>query len=220
MGNLKYDMSFRHSALPEELVKVLAAPNPLWIAASTMASEESLILTAYGRLIEKHRDLRLLIAPRHPDRFDEVESLIKKSGFLYAKRTNLHGMPQVILLDSLGELAATFEFARVVFVGGSLVPHGGHNILEPAFFSKPILFGPHMENFLEISERFLKARAAISVNSSETIVKAIDTILSDFVFALELGENARKIVDENQGATERAIVSIREEMNRQKAMLP
>ncbi|MEK7702422.1 MAG: 3-deoxy-D-manno-octulosonic acid transferase [Nitrospirota bacterium] len=214
MGNFKYDMSFSPVTLDSALSETLAASDPLWIAASTMPSEETMLLDAYRQLVERHPKLRLLIAPRHPERFNEVESFIKKSGLLYARRTNLHGTPQVILLDSLGELSAAFAFARVVFIGGSLAPYGGHNLLEPAFFSKPILFGPHMENFLDSSARFLRAEAAIAVASLDTLVSSVDKILSDSEFSLKLGENARKIVDENQGATEKTIALIRAQIKK------
>ncbi|MEK7286672.1 MAG: 3-deoxy-D-manno-octulosonic acid transferase [Nitrospirota bacterium] len=212
MGNFKYDMPFLPVTLDPKLSAILSASDPLWIAASTMPSEEMMILDAYRKLIVRHPSLRLLIAPRHPERFDEVLSLIKKSGFSFARRSNLQGACQVILLDSLGELAATFSFARVVFVGGSLVPCGGHNILEPAFFSKPILFGPHMENFLEISERFLREKAAIVVGSPEALISEMDRVLSEKALASQLGENARKIVGENQGATEKTVSLIRVQM--------
>ncbi len=212
IGNLKYDMPFLNMSLKEELAKELAVSDPLWIAASTMPFEEKMVLDAFAQLIKKHPRLRLLIAPRHPGRFDEVAALIEKSGYSYSRRSKLLGASQVILLDSIGELAAAFEYARVVFVGGSLVPYGGHNILEPACFAKPILFGPHMENFSEMSNRFLQTEAAIEVSSSETLANAIEMILADALLATKLGKNARKIVDENQGATERTIALIREEM--------
>ncbi len=212
IGNLKYDMSFLNKSLSEELIKKLAISDPLLIAASTMPLEEKMILDAFSQLLVKYPQLRLLIAPRHPGRFDEVASLIEKSGYSYARRSQLHGSPQVILLDSLGELAATFEFARVVFVGGSLVPYGGHNILEPAFFSKPILFGPYMENFSEMAKRFLQETAAIEVSSPQTLAHAVDTILSDDRLTETLGKNGKRLVDKNQGATERTLTLIREVM--------
>jgi len=215
IGNLKYDLSILNRSLPDELIKGIATSDPLWIAASTMPLEEKIVLDGFSQLILKHPRLKLVIAPRHPDRFNEAAFLLEKAGYAYTRRSNLsklHDTPQVILLDSLGELASMFEFADVVFVGGSLVPHGGHNILEPAFFSKPILFGPHMENFSEMAERFLQAKAAIEVSSSQGLADAVNTILSDRAFAEMLGKNARKIMDENQGATERTIALIRKEM--------
>lgn len=217
VGNLKYDMSFRPRSLPAELVKELAASNPLFIAASTMPLEEEMVLEAFSQVLIKYPRLKLLIAPRHPDRFDNVEALIKKGGYPYVRRSKLpkhDDATQVILLDSLGELAATFEFARVVFVGGSLTPHGGHNILEPAFFSKPILFGPHMENFSEMAERFLQMEAAIQISSSMHLATMLDAILADSALADRLGKNAKRLVDENRGATERTVALIRKEMER------
>ena len=212
IGNLKYDMSFSRRTLPEELVTELVLSNMLWIAASTMPLEEKMVLDAFSQLIEKHPRLKLVIAPRHPERFDEVAALIEKRGYLWSRRSKLCGEAQIVLLDSLGELAATFEFARVVFVGGSLVPYGGHNILEPAFFSKPILFGPYMENFSEMAERFLQEKAAIEVASSHDLANVVHGILSNPALADQLGKNAKRLVDENQGATEKTITLIREVM--------
>jgi 3-deoxy-D-manno-octulosonic-acid transferase len=215
IGNLKYDMSRLNSALPAELVHELATGDPLWIAASTMPSEEKIVLDVFSKLRVKHPRLRLMIAPRHPDRFNEVAVLIEKSGHTYFRRSKIqepHAPSQVILLDCIGELASAFEFAKVVFVGGSLTPHGGHNILEPAFFSKPILFGPHMENFSEMAGRFLNAEAAIGVSSSDALVNAVDAVLSDNLLSVRLGKNAKKIMDDNQGATEKTIALIREWM--------
>ncbi len=213
VGNLKYDIHCG-PPLPKDLIKYLSSIQPLWIAASTMPQEEAIVLDAFRQAREGIPELRLLIAPRHPERFDEVERLIEKSGFSYTRRSHLRGDATIILLDSLGELARTFEFACVVFVGGSLVAHGGHNILEPAFFAKPILFGPHMENFREIASRFLQEEAAITVQSSSELTKKIIAILSDDRLAKELGANAKRIVDENRGATQRTVNLIREQIGR------
>ena len=111
----------------------------------------------------------------------------------------------ILLLDSIGELASTFQYASVVFMGGTLVARGGHNILEPAAFAKPIVFGPHMENFREISESFLEARAAIQVQNAAELSAAVDRLLSDGRAAAELGANARRLVERNTGATERVM---------------
>ncbi len=216
MGNLKYDIDLSNLALPEPLKRTLSSTKPLWIAASIMPEEEEIALETFNDLRSQYPGLKLMIAPRHPHRFDEVAKLLEKSGFSSVRRSNLSSntKAQVILLDSLGELAATFQFADVVFVGGSLIPHGGHNILEPAFYSKPIVFGPHMENFREISRQFLEAKAAIQVQSAKQLTEAIDLILSDPNRAEALGQNARRIVDENRGATEKAVSWIREELEK------
>jgi 3-deoxy-D-manno-octulosonic-acid transferase len=233
MGNLKYDIDLSKTVLPERLQKQLAALQPLWIAASTMPSEEGFVLESFRQLRERHPDLTLMIAPRHPERFDEVARLIQKSGFQCLRRSQMekgaegisppsppyqggqNANAPVFLLDSLGELAATFAFADLVFVGGSLVPHGGHNILEPAFFSKPILFGPHMENFREISSRFLEAGAAIAVQSPDRLAAEAHTVLTTPSLAASLGRNAKQIVASNRGATMRVIDLVQEAVERE-----
>jgi 3-deoxy-D-manno-octulosonic-acid transferase len=178
---------------------------PLWIAASTMPGEDELVLDAFSKLRKHHGNLTLLIAPRHPDRFDAVERTIRARGFSCTRRTRLEAGADILLLDSVGELASTFRHASVVFVGGSLVPRGGHNILEPAAFSKPIVFGPHMENFREIRDLFIGARAAIEVHNAEELATTLDRLLTDTQQAAELGARARQVVAENTGATERVL---------------
>ena len=204
-GNLKYDALDVEQTLAPELSNVLAQLPKLWIAASTMPGEEEQILDAFAAVRDKHPDLTLLIAPRHPQRFDEVERIIRSRGFPCARRTQLGRGADILLLDSVGELASTFRHADVVFVGGSLVPRGGHNILEPAIFSNPIVFGPHMENFREIRDIFLEARAALEVRNAAELAAALDLLLSDSKSAAELGAKARRVVEQNTGATDRVL---------------
>jgi len=208
IGNLKYDAPVMDRALAPELSRILAGLPRLWIAASTMPGEEEQVLDVLGNLRKKHKDLTLLIAPRHPDRFGEVERIIQARGFSCARRTQLMEGTDVLLLDSVGELASTFRHASVVFVGGSLVPRGGHNILEPAAFAKPIVFGPHMENFREIRDIFLEARAALEVHNAGELASVIDHLLTDSTSAAELGANARRVVEQNAGATERVLAHL------------
>src|SRR5688572_15106157 len=165
-GNLKYDVADVQHSLSADLSAVLPSLPALWIAASTMPGEDELVLDAFTELRKRHPDLTLLIAPRHPVRFDSVERIVKDRGFRCARRTRLEDGFDVLLLDSVGELASTFRHAKVVFMGGSLVPKGGHNILEPAAFSNPIVFGPHMDNFQEIRDLFIEAHAAIEVRDA------------------------------------------------------
>jgi 3-deoxy-D-manno-octulosonic-acid transferase len=165
----------------------------------------------YAELGRLHPELHLLIAPRHPERFDAVAKSVEASGFTALRRSELGTSPQsrgVVVLDSIGELAATFEYASVVFMGGTLVPRGGHNILEPAAFGKPVVFGPHMENFREISSLFLEARGAIQVSGEAELLRTIDDLLSDPAAAEALGHRAKSLVDENTGATERVLASL------------
>jgi 3-deoxy-D-manno-octulosonic-acid transferase len=147
-----------------------------------------------------------MIAPRHADRFDSVEEMIKRR-FVCARRSRLPGdsSASVLLLDTFGELAATFEYATVVFMGGSLVAKGGHNVLEPARFQKPIVFGPHMENFRDMAALFLNGKAAIQIQNASELSPAIEKILSSPQLAAQLGKNAQAIVEQNTGATDRVV---------------
>jgi len=206
-GNLKYDIPASAKSLDTALASSLRKMQPLWIAASTLPGEDEMVLDAFAALLRSRPDLKLMIAPRHADRFDSVEEIIRRRGFICARRSRLpaSGSAPVLLLDTIGELAAAFEFATVVFMGGSLVARGGHNVLEPARFEKPIVFGPHMENFRDMASLFLNGRAAIQVQSASELSPAIERILSNPQLAAELGKNAQSIVEQNTGATNRVI---------------
>jgi 3-deoxy-D-manno-octulosonic-acid transferase len=220
-GNLKYDVLSSRTPLESNLSQLLKASQPLWIAASTTAAgtaspsnEEDQVLEAFTALRQRHPSLKLMIAPRHPERFQAVEELVRARGFQCTRRTtrngshssgSLNSFTDVLLLDSIGELASTFSYASVVFMGGTLVPRGGHNILEPAAASRAIVFGPHMENFREISALFLKADAAIQIGNANELATAVDRLLTDSATTAALGERAHRIVERNTGATERVI---------------
>ena len=208
-GNLKYDTSQAGEALPSDFSELLAQLPLLWIAASTMPEEEAQILTAFVELRAQHPGLKLLIAPRHPNRFGTVEHLIRTMGFSCGLRSRMQLRADVMLLDTIGELASVFKYASVVFMGGTLAPRGGHNILEPAAFAKPIVFGPHMENFREIRSQFLEADAAVEIRVAAELVAAVDHLLSDPAAATALGERARRVVEQNTGATERVLAYLR-----------
>jgi len=208
-GNLKYDALELDRALAPELSERLAGMSPLWIAASTMPGEEEQVLDAFAEARKQHQDLTLLIAPRHPERFDAVERTIRARGFEVSRRTRPGAVSEVLLLDSVGELASTFRHASVVFVGGSLVSRGGHNILEPAAFSKPIIFGPHMENFREIRDMFIEEDAAVEVHNAAELAAAVGKFVAEPAFGETLGARARQLVTRNTGATERVLAYLR-----------
>src|SRR5207247_1394048 len=134
-GNLKYDALTANGSVDPALAEFLNAAQPLWIAASTTSGEEEHVLSAFAAVRRRHPRLTLMIAPRHPERFDAVERLIHSHGYKCARRTMLEPGVDVLLLDSIGELSRTFQYADLVFMGGSLVPRGGHNILEPAVWA-------------------------------------------------------------------------------------
>lgn len=225
LGNLKFDAAGSNRPLDPDLARFLGGWHPIWIAASTMPGEEEMVLDAFAKLKSDHPNVKLIIAPRHPERFDEVEGIVKRRGVQHVRRTclpsrgalsfvaasplptarHLLGEGEGLILDTIGELAAVFECATVVFMGGTLVPAGGHNILEPARHRKPIIFGPHMENFRDIARLFLDAGAAIQIDGARDLARTVSTVLSDPALARELGTSARKIVDQNTGATDRVL---------------
>ena len=180
LGNLKYDVIASSRPLDAGFANLLKSWQQVWIAASTMPGEEELVLDAFTELRKIHPDLKLLIAPRHADRFDAVEGIIRKKGLGVLRRSRLaEAQESVLLLDSFGELAAAFQYASVVFMGGSLVPKGGHNVLEPARYRNPIVFGPHMENFRDMARLFLEAKAAIQIQNSAQLAPAVAHLLSN-----------------------------------------
>ena len=219
-GNLKYDAPIRAQSLDDPLETILRGPRRLLVAASTAADEEGLVLDAYKRLRQTHDDLRLLIAPRLPDRFDFVSRRLDASGFSYLRRSDLKANgakseqnADIILLDSVGELTGVFPHATIVFMGGTLVPRGGHNLIEPAQFSKPVVFGPHMENFREMARVFLEETAAIQIADVRSLAVEIGKLLGSPEMSETIGTNARNLVDRNAGATLRAINAISETLD-------
>jgi 3-deoxy-D-manno-octulosonic-acid transferase len=222
-GNLKFEIAaLSDSPAVVETAKTLAIDSsPLLIAGSTTEGEEEMVLSAFEGMREENGfgKVRLLIAPRHPERFDSVARALKSSRLRVARRSSMNGdcrAADVILLDTVGELAALYRFASAVFVGGSLVPKGGHNILEPALYAKPIIVGPHMENFREIATEFLRRGALIQLRASGPQALTAELrgefarLLSDKAYAEKLGSNARLAIDENRGAAARTVEIIAE----------
>src|SRR3990170_1668682 len=190
----------------------LSAGRPVIIAASTLRGEEEPVLDAFQRIRATMTNTLLIIAPRKPERFDEVERLARRAGWNVARRTELRvdAEPRcdVGILDTMGELAQIYQVATVVFVGGSLVDAGGHNILEPAVFGKPIVFGPHMHNFTEIARTFLDNGAAIQVATGRELEPALLDLLGDPVRRATLGAGARALVEANRGARNKTLAAI------------
>jgi 3-deoxy-D-manno-octulosonic-acid transferase len=225
-GSLKFDSLERPSAAPEAgQYRMSGAPRvlryfrmapdrPVIVAASTLKGEEEPVLEAFQRIRTSMPNALLIIAPRKPERFDDVERLTRRSGWNVARRSELRvdAEPQndVVILDSIGELAQLFQAATVVFVGGSLVDAGGHNILEPAVFGKPIVFGPYMSNFAEIARTFLDSGAAIQVRGPRELELALVDLLGDPVRRASLGAAARALVEANRGARARTLAVLDE----------
>ena len=185
-----------------------AKRRPVFIAASTLRGEEELVLRVVGRILEIAPDALIIIAPRHPERFDEVRAMAEVAGYRVQARSELRGQDSdipIVLLDTIGELACLFQIASVVFVGGSLVPAGGHNLLEPAVFGKAIIVGPHMDNFAEITSHFVAQKAVVQVrDATEFEIESVD-LVRDRGRRERLGNAARELVESCRGATKRTM---------------
>lgn len=225
-GNLKYDLDPAASTPLAEWLKAEAkrlGRSPVIVAGSVVATEEPLALIAFGTLQGEYPNGLLVLAPRKPERFAAAGEFIEESHRKFVRRSELSvpkpgetraaasqngRIPEdvtVVLLDSIGELASLYAIADGVFVGGSLVPSGGHNILEPAAFGKVAVFGPSMENFAEIASHFLQAGAAIQVENPEDAGGAWIELLRDPARAQRMGDAARNLVAGSRGATDRAL---------------
>ncbi len=214
-GNLKFDAAPPPSSGPRsELLRALrfVRERPVVMAASTHPGEEGPVLDAWRRLRARAPGRFLVLAPRHPERAAEVAALAAERGIAVVRRSRLPaagvGPADVVVLDTVGELAAAFGMATVVFLGGSLAPVGGHNVIEPAAWGKPVVFGPHMQNFAEIADLFLANRAARRIAGAEELEPVLEELLSDPRERAALGAAARSLVAANRGAAARSLVEI------------
>jgi 3-deoxy-D-manno-octulosonic-acid transferase len=214
-GNLKYDAPA--AAVPSASMAVVmgdGAGAPLWVAGSTMAGEEESVLSAFADARAAAPGLRLLLAPRHPERAAEVAALVGRAGHRVSRRSTLGPSPwregDVLILDTMGELAQAYAFATVVFVGGSLVATGGHNVLEPALAGRAIVVGPHMENFQEIADEFRSAGALVQVSRADELGPAIVRLLQSGPERERLGGRARDLVERNRGALRSTVEALAE----------
>jgi len=232
-GNLKYDLELPS---PTPLSNWLGAEarrsgrSPIIVAGSVVATEEPLALIAFGTLQGEYPKALLVLAPRKPERFEAAAEFIDESHRKFIRRSKLSipapahsaGTTEnctisddvtVILVDSIGELASLYGVADGVFVGGSLVPSGGHNILEPAAFGKIPVFGPSMENFADIASRFVSAGAAVQVESPEDVGVAWIEFFRNPEQAGKMSASARSLVETSRGATDRAVAEIAKLLN-------
>jgi len=226
VGNLKFDQPFP-SFTPEirnEIAKTLglSGKENVLIAGSTHSGEEEILVGLYKELKEMTSPFVLILAPRHLERLEEVEGILKKESLSWVRKTSLspdagqsdQKHPEVILLDTMGELMGIYSLGTLVFVGGSLIPIGGHNPLEPLFFKKCVLFGPHMFNFLEISTRLIEDGGAIQVSGKEDLFSQLKRLLFDEDARKEVGEKGHRFLQKHQGATERMFEEIRPFLSR------
>jgi 3-deoxy-D-manno-octulosonic-acid transferase len=205
-GNLKFDQK-----LPVSKTAPLSIPSGKKVitAGSTHRGEEAVLLDVFKRLRQKFPELLFIIAPRHPERFDEVEGLINSAGYDCQRRTKLKGqIKDVLLLDTIGELRSFYSLCDIAFVGGSLVKVGGHNLIEPAAMRKPVIFSRYMFNFKEISEALLSGGGGIMVKDKGELYRQFDNLLSDSKLARTIGEKAFKVIEMNSGAAQKTIDAV------------
>ncbi len=247
-GNLKFDVRAAREAGATRLLRELAGDLRLVVAGSTLEDEEAALLAAWPRLLETDPRLALVLAPRHPERFDAVQALLERSGADWVRRsawletearpapgsppeplrepeslgdleppgkTRPAGTPEplragaIVLLDTIGELASDYSLASVAFVGGSLVPAGGHNPLEPAQFGVPIVLGPHYANFRAITDELL-AHQAVRIAAREELAAALAGLLADSQAAKAMGSRASEVFASQAGATGRTVEALRQ----------
>ena len=211
-GSMKFDTTLNTAMLNRDAMRSdmnISADEEVLIAASTHWPEEAMILRAYKELLKGHENLRLIIAPRHIERADKISALARRLSFTPVKTSNIARGSKckcgrdVLILDTMGRLNQLFSIATIVFMGGSLMPKGGQNILEPAIFSKPIIFGPHMFNFKDIADTFLKSNAACMVKDESALFETINTLLDDPARREGLGRQAIELINKNKGVTSR-----------------
>jgi 3-deoxy-D-manno-octulosonic-acid transferase len=181
----------------------------VFAAGSTHPGEEEIVLNVFKRLRAQFSDLSLILAPRHVERAAEVEALIRSSGFSYERFSNIIRPGQkandIILVDTIGHLRDLYSYATVVFVGKSILGVGGQNIIEPLSFGKPVVVGPHMENFRAIMDLFFKAKAVVVVHDEKELGDTIQDLLDHPNRAVELGINGRSVIQSQQGAVARTL---------------
>lgn len=213
-GNLKFDVRTVQPSLATTALRAnLARGARVLVCGSTLEGEEAMLMNAFGELRIDFPGLVMVLAPRHPDRFERVAGLIRESGFPALRRSQWMQRPwkiepgTVMLLDSIGELASVYSLASVAFVGGSLVSSGGHNPLEPAQFGVPIVMGLNYSNFRAIVDRLLE-HEALQLATPETLVSVLSALLADRDRADMVGVRALEVFDSQAGATERAVEAI------------
>lgn len=213
-GNLKFDVRAPESAAVTAALRAnLPKGARVLVCGSTMEGEDEILIDAFRELVKTNPKLVMILAPRHPDRFDRVAELLRARSQRSVRRSRWMARPgkfkagTVVLLDSIGELASVYSLASVAFVGGSLVPAGGHNPLEPAQFGVPIVMGPHYENFRAIVSRLLEAEA-LKLAQQETLAATLALLLRDQELAGLLGARAMEVFDSQTGATDRALAAV------------
>ena len=215
-GNIKFDIQLPASL--HEQAAVLRrqwGDRPVWVAASTHEGEDELLLRSHREIIRLHPQALLVLVPRHPERFNRVAAQIEREGFTLVRRSTGDKCTiatQLFLGDTMGELTLFLAAADAAFVGGSLVPVGGHNVLEPAALGLPVVFGPHMFNFSMISKLLLAEKAAVEVATEKGLIDVISHWLGNASERTHVGENGSRVVGENRGALDRLFALIEDRL--------
>ena len=219
-GNLKTEIILP-SFTEKEIVQLkdsfnIRANHKIVLAGSTRKGEEEKLIEAFTEARKEKKNLKLILAPRHPERSGEIGQLFKHSPLVVRQRSEIKPDQDwdSIILDTLGELSQLYALCDVAFIGGSLIPWGGQNLLEPAFYGKPVFFGPHMENFQELADKFVDAHAARIVETPQELKRMF--LLSDDRDTLKMGENAHLVLKQFQGVTERTLERIDKFLKRDK----
>jgi 3-deoxy-D-manno-octulosonic-acid transferase len=210
-GNLKFEVKPpQHTAIAARIAAAIQREQvgSVIVAGSTLEGEESMLLDLFRQVVERDSAALLVLAPRHPERFDAVANLLESSPTPFHRRSQWGGLAplagSIFLLDTIGELASLYEFADLAFIGGSLVPRGGHNVLEAAQFGKAILVGPSTENFRDIVEIFHRADA-LRVVTPQSLIPTVLHLLESHGERAALGRRALEVMRSQQGATERTV---------------
>lgn len=219
-GNIKFDQPLPVSDRTVSRTDIgLAESVPLLVAGSTHAVEEEIVVDAYRLALARHPSAQLLLAPRHIERAEAVEAMVRERGLTVRRRSQRReseqaagSRPHVVILDSRGELAGIYREATVAFVGGTLVPIGGHNLLEPAFWAKPVLFGPYTDHCVEIANLFEQTGGGRRVNTAEELNEAVIRLFDHDDECRRMGQAAQSMVRENQGALRATIEAIEDQL--------
>jgi len=216
-GNLKAEISLKEMA-DDDVVRLkreinIAEHFKTVVAGSTRKGEDKILLTAFSKALKKRKDIRFIIAPRHMDRVCEIRDYCDELGLKATRKTHLTNEEQwdVLILDTIGELARIYAVADSAFIGGSLIPWGGQNLLEPAYYSKPIFFGPHMDNFAYFADVFVKEGGAKIIHNENDLISVF--IMRDENRLRSMGERAKEILNSLQGATKKTLQSIEKMMD-------
>lgn len=217
-GSIKFEVKLPASLseVGQVLRREWGQERPVWIAGSTHEAEEAAVIDAFRELRTKHPRLLLVIVPRHPERFSTVAKLCQRAGLRVARRSETHANlaedTEVYIGDTMGELTLFYAASDVAFVGGSLVPIGGHNVLEPCALGVPVVFGPNMFNFQDISELTLERNAGFMISDTSELVDKVDTLLGDPNRRFKMGEAGTQLIEENRGALQHTLAVLKREV--------